>query len=235
MKKLMPIMVCVAFVAFAVPASAGLITVIHALPALPDAVPSSNPVDIAIDGVCEYIYQPYGSKIGPRKIEAGQHSIIFYESIPDDPCQGEVLAARQGNLNATAQIDVVLGLNSQDRVVVRIWDNTNALDAIENGAETAVEIRGAAAGPIRKHAISLSERSGIRPTGMRPPCCTKSDSSGSLKSCKTSVTANFTIRPAAADSGSEKTTARRLHGGATPCTTCPMALRQCRQLASTTE
>ncbi|MDJ0985380.1 MAG: hypothetical protein QNJ26_07535 [Desulfobacterales bacterium] len=137
-RKLLSITLWFALIALAVPASAALITVIHGLPALPGAVPSSNPVDVAIDGKCEYIYQPYGAKMGPRHIEAGQHTIIFYESIPDEPCQGTVLAARQGFLSDSAQIDVTLGLNAQDQVSIMTFDNTAALDAIENGFETAV-------------------------------------------------------------------------------------------------
>ncbi|UCD58123.1 MAG: hypothetical protein JSV16_03135 [Candidatus Hydrogenedentota bacterium] len=147
-KKLIFIMIWLASAAFAVPAEAGLVTVIHALPALPGAVPSSNPVDIAIDGVCEHTYQPYGAKLGPKQIEAGWHSIIFYESIPDDPCRGKVLAAIEGWVSATDEIDVVLHLNSEDQVVISTWDNTTALDAIDSGAEAAVEVRHAAAGPI---------------------------------------------------------------------------------------
>ncbi len=60
--KLLSITLWFALTALAVPARAALITVIHGLPALPGAVPSSNPVDVAIDGKCEYIYQPYGAK-----------------------------------------------------------------------------------------------------------------------------------------------------------------------------
>ena len=128
----------------AVPAQAALLTIIHALPALPGAMPASNPVDVAIDGVCEHIYEPYGAKLGPKQIAAGVHSIIFYESIPDDPCQSTVLAAAEANLPDTAQIDVVLGLNASDQVIVLAWDNRLSLD---DGSETVVEVRHAAGGP----------------------------------------------------------------------------------------
>jgi hypothetical protein len=146
-KKLVFIMMWLAMVAVAVPADAGLVTFIHGLPALPGAIPSSNPVDIALDRECEYIYEPYGAKLGPRQIEEGWHSIIFYESLPNDPCRGTVLSALEVFLEASDEVDITLHLNSEDVVVASIWDNTTALDAIDNGAEVAVEVRNAAAGP----------------------------------------------------------------------------------------
>jgi hypothetical protein len=146
-KKLVFIMMWLAMVAVAVPAGAGLVTFIHGLPALPGAIPSSNPVDIAFDGKCEYIYEPYGAKLGPRQIEEGWHTTVFYESTPNDPCRGTVLAATEVFFDASDEVDVTLHLNSEDVVVASVWDNTTALDAIENGAEVAVEVRNAAAGP----------------------------------------------------------------------------------------
>lgn len=146
-KKLVFIMMWLALVAVAVPAGAGLVTVIHGLPALPGAIPSSNPVDIALDGACEYIYEPYGAKLGPRQIEEGWHSIIFYESLPNDPCRGTVLSAIETFLEASDEVDITLHLNSEDVVVASVWDNTTALDAIDAGVEVAVEVRNAAAGP----------------------------------------------------------------------------------------
>jgi hypothetical protein len=141
------IIITLMLVSFTIPASAGLVTFIHGLPALPGAIPSSNPVDIALDGKCEYIYEPYGAKLGPRQIEEGWHSIIFYESLSNDPCRGTVLAAIEAFLETSDEVDIALHLNSEDVVVASIWDNTTALDAIENGAEVAVEVRNAAAGP----------------------------------------------------------------------------------------
>ena len=136
-----------ALVAFTVSAEADLVTIIHGLPALPGALPSNNPVDIAIDGVCEHFYQPYGAKLGPKVFEAGKHTFIFYESIPDDPCRGFVLAAIEVDLDTDDEIDVVLHLNSEDEVIAGIWDNTTALDVVDCGVETAIEVRNAAAGP----------------------------------------------------------------------------------------
>ena len=52
---------------------------------------------------------------------------------------------------------------------------------------------------------------------------------------KTSDTANSMTRPAAVDSGSEKSTAKHLPGDATLCEVSPTALRPCRRLVSTTE
>jgi hypothetical protein len=147
-RKLIFISVLVAVAAFALSAQAGVVTFNHGLPALPGAVPSNNPVDIAIDGVCENIYVPYGSKLGPTQFEAGLHSVIFYESVPGDPCRGTVLSAREWNVEDTTQIDVALSLNAEDQVTVSVWDNTTSLFAVENGAETAVEVRHAAGGPI---------------------------------------------------------------------------------------
>ena len=146
-KKLVFIIMLLFLAAVAVPAQADLVTIIHGLPALPGALPSNNPVDIAIDGVCEYFYTPYGAKIGPSKFEDGKHSIIFYESIPDQPCRGTILAARDWNQDTDDEIDVVLGLNAEDEVTISFWDNTTALDVVDCEAETAIEVRNAAAGP----------------------------------------------------------------------------------------
>ena len=166
-KKCLSFSMWLAIVAIAVPASAGLITVIHGLPALPGAVPSSNPVDISIDGTCEYTYRPYGSKIGPRELEPGLRTIIFYEALPDDPCNGTVLAARQGNIAESDQIDIVLGLNAEDQVDITTFDNTTALDALENGFQTAVEFRNVAAGPVLS-AILLKGLESVAAGGVEP-------------------------------------------------------------------
>jgi hypothetical protein len=146
-KKLVFIFMWLFLAAFAVSAQAGLLTVIHGLPALPGAVPSFNPIDIAIDGQCQYIYRLYGAKLGPIEFEAGQHSITFYENAPGQPCAGTQLATTQWNQLSNDEIDVVLGLNSEDQVAISFWDNRTALDLVDGGVEAAVEVRHAAAGP----------------------------------------------------------------------------------------
>ena len=146
-KKLVIIIMWLLLAAFAVSAQAGMLTVVHGLPALPGAVPSFNPIDIAIDGQCQYIYQLYGKKIGPEEFEAGQHSITFYETIPGQPCTGTQLATTEWNQQADDEIDVVLGLNSEDQVAISFWNNRTALNLVEGGVEAAVEVRHAAAGP----------------------------------------------------------------------------------------
>ena len=152
---------------FTTTASAQLVTFVHGLPALPGAIPSSNPVDIALDGKCEYIYEPYGAKLGPRQIGEGWHTTIFYESIPDDPCRGKVLAAIEVFFDESDEFDITLHLNSEDVVVASVWDNTIALDAVENGAEVAVEVRHAAAGPnltaILKKGIEVVDSGAVIP------------------------------------------------------------------------
>ena len=145
-KKQIFITMCCVLIAFTVPAQAGLVTIIHGLPALPGALPSNNPVDIAIDGVCEHFYTPYGAKLGPSEFEDGKHYIIFYESIPDEPCRGTILALTEWNQDTDDEIDIVLGLNSDDEVVISFWDNTTALDVVDGGVETAIEVRHVAGG-----------------------------------------------------------------------------------------
>ena len=147
----------VVIVAFTMPAQADLMTIVHGLPALPGALPSNNPVDIAVDYVCEYFYQPYGTKLGPKRYEAGKHTFIFYEAIPDKPCQGFVLAAKEIELGADDEIDVVLHLNAEDEVVIGTWDNTTALDAIDKGATAAIEVRNAASSPTLTAVLKKSD------------------------------------------------------------------------------
>lgn len=166
-KKLVFFVVVLALIAFTVPAGAGLVTVVHGLPALPEAVPSFNPIDIAIDGQCQYIYRLYGAKLGPIEFEAGQHAITFYESIPGQPCAGTELAATEWNQQADDEIDVVLGLNSEDEVTISLWDNTTALDAINGGVEAAVEVRNAAAGPTLD--VVLKKGNDVVQVGGVPP------------------------------------------------------------------
>jgi hypothetical protein len=147
-KKPLFIAISIIFVLFSIPASAARVTLIHGLPALPGAVPSFNPVDIAIDGVCEGIYRLYGAKLGPIEFDPGVHSFTFYDAAPGQPCSGNQLAATQINVTATTQIDVALGLNAEDEVAISIWDNAPSLFAVEGTTNAAVEVRHAAAGPI---------------------------------------------------------------------------------------
>jgi hypothetical protein len=157
-KKQILITIFFALVAFTVPAQAGLVTVIHGLPALPGALPSNNPVDIAIDGVCKYFYAPYGAKIGPSEFEDGKHYIIFYEAIPDEPCRGTILAARDWIQKTDDEIDVVLGLSSEDEVAISFWDNTTALDEVDGGVEAAIEVRHVAGGSTLGAVVKKGKR-----------------------------------------------------------------------------
>ena len=146
-KKRMVLLVLLVMVAFASPVGAKYVTFIHGLPALPGAVPSFNPVDINVDGQCQYIYKLYGSKLGPIDIEAGDHAVTFYENVPGQRCTGTVLGTYEWTHQADDEIDVVLGLNAEDEVAISVWDNKPSLALVDGGAEAVVEVRNAAAGP----------------------------------------------------------------------------------------
>ncbi len=146
-KKRLFIPVFLGILALTAPASAELVTIIHGLPALPGVIPSYNPIDIAIDGECTHIYKLFGSKTGPIEMAAGTHSIVFYESALASPCRGTVLGALEGVIPEGGELDVVLGLDAEDQVAVKIFNNKTSLAALENGMETGVEVRSVAAGP----------------------------------------------------------------------------------------
>ncbi len=125
---------------------AALASLVHALPPLPNAIPASNPVDIAINGKCEYHAKPFGAKIGPKKTNSGEYTVLFYEAKESDPCRGQVLAEITLDIEETDEVDIVLGLDQRDLVKVHVWDNRDSLDEIEDGiSPTVVEVRNVAA------------------------------------------------------------------------------------------
>ena len=124
--------------ALVVPASdAELISIIHALPDGPGDWTSNSPIDIKVDGVCEFTRVFYGEKIGPLEIAPRRYKMSVHAHKIGAPCRGKKLASRRVKIKKNAEVDTVIYLANPSGGgklgKIKTFDNRESLGPVLDG------------------------------------------------------------------------------------------------------
>ena len=127
-------------------AEAELLSIIHAMPDGPGEWTTNSPVDIKVDGVCEFTRKFYGDKLGPFEVKAGRYKIDVSVYKVGAPCKGKKLATGKVKIKKGGEVDAVIYLANPSgggKVgKIRTFDNTKSLDPVlSEDWDAAIEVR----------------------------------------------------------------------------------------------